>query len=212
MAIISPPDRDLTLALAGVFQSAELVHQVARLDQFDQQAMYESSYSLIRLDAESIQDVYGSETGGELGLRTMIKLFSRQADDATREIYTYVVAMHQLGLKLNKFQKASDVIRGELEEMQERFIRNQAAESGLDALHESLADLYTRTISHLTPRIIVQGDPEKLQQPSSVNRIRALLFSGIRSAFLWHQLGGRRWKLVIGRKDYVNMARRILSG
>jgi high frequency lysogenization protein len=212
MSIISPPDRDLTLALAGLFQASALVHQVARLDQFDQQAMYESSYSLIRLDAASIEEVYGSEIGVELGLRTMIQLFSGQADDATREVYTYAVAMHQLGLKLAKFQKTSDVIRGELEQMQERFINMQDPESDLDTLHEALADLYTRTISHLTPRIIVQGDPEKLQQSSSVNRIRAALFSGIRSAFLWHQLGGRRWKLVIGRKDYVNMARRILNG
>ena len=212
MTIIPPPDRGLTLALAGVFQSAALVHQVATLDQFDEQAMYESSYSLIRLDAERIEEVYGSEIGVELGLHTMIKLFSRQDDGATREIYTYVVSMHQLSLKLAKFKKTSDVIRSELEEMQERFILNQDDEPDLDELHESLADLYTRTISHLTPRIIVQGDSEKLQQSTSVNRIRAALFSGIRSAFLWHQLGGRRWKLVIGRKDYMNMARRIING
>jgi high frequency lysogenization protein len=30
--------------------------------------------------------------------------------------------------------------------------------------------------------------------------VRALLLAGIRAAFLWRQLGGRRWKLVLQRR------------
>jgi len=211
MRIIAPPDRDITLALAGVFQSAALVYQVARLGLYEKEAMRESGYSLIRLDAGTIAEVYGSEFGVELGLRTMIKMFSKQADDSTREIYLYVMAVHQLSLKLAKLPKTSEIIGAELKEIQDRFAQRQDDELEQQALYESLADLYTRTISHLTPRIIVQGVSENLQQPESVNRIRTALFSGIRSAYLWHQLGGRRWKLVINRKNYLDMAHKILN-
>jgi len=45
------------------------------------------------------------------------------------------------------------------------------------------------------------------------NRIRALLLAGIRSAVLWYQLGGRRWRLVVYRRRIqhtaANLARRI---
>jgi high frequency lysogenization protein len=58
------------------------------------------------------------------------------------------------------------------------------------------ADAYHRTISELTPRIQVQGDPSFLQQADNVNRIRALLLCGIRAAILWRQKGGRRWQFV----------------
>ncbi|MEQ8953835.1 MAG: DUF489 family protein, partial [Gammaproteobacteria bacterium] len=47
------------------------------------------------------------------------------------------------------------------------------------------------------------------------NCIRALLLAGIRAAFLWYQLGGRRWRLLLYRKRIQetahNMRRSLLS-
>ncbi|MDX1397057.1 MAG: DUF489 family protein [Oceanospirillum sp.] len=42
-----------------------------------------------------------------------------------------------------------------------------------------------------------------MRQNSNAEKVRALLFAGIRSAILWHQLGGRRWKLLLGRKKIL---------
>ena len=36
--------------------------------------------------------------------------------------------------------------------------------------------------------------------------IRALLLAGIRSAVLWRQLGGRRWRLVTQRQRLLQIA------
>ena len=63
-----------------------------------------------------------------------------------------------------------------------------------------LADIYSTTISTLSPRIMVRGEPLHLQNPENINRIRALLLAGIRSAMLWRQCGGRRLQILLGRK------------
>ena len=58
------------------------------------------------------------------------------------------------------------------------------------------ADIYQRTLSELKPRIQVYGDAGFLQQPDNINRVRALLLTGIRAAVLWQQKGGRRWQFL----------------
>ena len=39
-----------------------------------------------------------------------------------------------------------------------------------------------------------------LQDENKAARVRALFLAGVRAAFLWHQLGGRRWQLLFQRK------------
>ena len=64
----------------------------------------------------------------------------------------------------------------------------------------SLGETYQETISTFKTRIVVQGDPSLLQTRMMPERVRACLMAGIRFALLWHQQGGRRWKLVFHRK------------
>jgi high frequency lysogenization protein len=62
-------------------------------------------------------------------------------------------------------------------------------------------------------RIHVKGVPEHLRKQDVADKIRALLLSGIRSALLWQQLGGRRWHLFVYKKrirDCVTDVRRRL--
>ena len=84
-----------------------------------------------------------------------------------------------------------------------------------DHIFEQLAKLYQDTISTLSYRIQVQGRLENLRNDNIANRIRTLLLGGIRSAVLWYQLGGRRWRLVFYRKRVqgtaVNIRRKLLT-
>ena len=219
MRLIASPDTSQTLSLAAMFQSVALVHQLARRDRHDRYALRECALSLIRLDAQSVEDVYGTVYGVDLGLRTLVSLLSGKAEASHREIYQYAVAVHQLSTKLSRLQRTSDVIHNELMVIKEKFLDNaegttdddDTAESIDDPLYESLADLYSRTISYLTPRIIVHGAPGRLKEPYVVNRVRTALFAGIRAAYLWQQFGGRRWHLLFNRKDYVLVAKSLLN-
>jgi high frequency lysogenization protein len=55
----------------------------------------------------------------------------------------------------------------------------------------------------LQQRIQVKGNAIYLQQPNVAERIRCLLFSAIRSAVLWRQLGGRKYHLLFYRKALI---------
>lgn len=208
--MIAAPNKDLTLAFAGVFQSATLVYQIAKLERFDEQALHESAYSLLRLDSENTEQIYGSVFGLDLGLRAIIRAFSSKPDQSTRDIYQYAAATHQLSRKLFRLHNTSDIIQTELREIQIDYLDRYEDHLSRGDLYEELSTLYSKTISLLTPRIIVQGASEKLQRPETVNQVRTALFAGIRSAYLWHQLGGRRWQLLFNRNQYIALCKDLI--
>jgi high frequency lysogenization protein len=74
----------------------------------------------------------------------------------------------------------------------------------------NLADIYSRTLSTLQPRIMVRGEPLYLNNPDNQNRIRTLLLAGIRAAWLWRQVGGSRWKILFGRNRLLATANEYL--
>ncbi len=75
----------------------------------------------------------------------------------------------------------------------------------------NVASIYLDVISPIGPRIQVTGTPTVLQQTSNQHKVRALLLSGIRSAVLWRQVGGRRRHLIFGRKKMVEQAQILLA-
>ena len=160
-----------------------------------------------------MEEIYGGSYGIDLGLRSMVRYFTQKPDAEIREVYQYAAATHQLGLKLLRLKKTASIIHDELEEIRSRFeidLKSDDDSADLD-VQAALADLYSRTISFLTPRIIVQGASQRLQDPDTVSRVRSALFAGIRSAFLWHQCGGRRWHLLFNRNSYIAEAKIILG-
>ena len=68
------------------------------------------------------------------------------------------------------------------------------------ALYLALDEVYQETIGRLGKRIQVSGNPTALKQPQVAARIRTLLLAAVRFAWLWRQLGGRRWQLIVGRR------------
>lgn len=73
------------------------------------------------------------------------------------------------------------------------------------------ANLYLNSLSTLTPRIMVSGDPTHLNNPDNANRIRALLLAGVRAAILWRQSGGSRLTLLLRRNPLLRETRRLLA-
>ncbi len=209
------PDKNQTLALAGLIQSSALVCQLTTRDRHDESALHESAFSLLRLDADGVEEVYGSECGVDLGLRTMTRFLAYQLGPPTRYVYQYSEGLYQLSVKLARLEKTGEVIQSGLEEIRAEFMAyydREAPDPELDdSLYESLAGLYVNTVSFLTPRIIVRGEAHRLQNTRVVHRVRTALFAGIRSAWLWHQLGGRKWQVMMHRRDYIHIAKTIVN-
>lgn len=200
----------MTLAFAGVFQSATLVCQLARLENYDSGALHQSSFSLLKMNSDSTEEIFGSVHGLRLGLDCVVRLFGGRPDASAREVFQYAVGMYQLSIRLRENQPGREVIGAGLDELRGRYLKHYRNLDYDNELQEEIASLYARSISYMSPRIMVQGS-SRLENPLTVNRVRTALFAGIRAAWLWHQLGGRRWQLFFQRKGYQRQARRLLG-
>ncbi len=197
------------LALAGVFQAADLVRQAAQHGTWSGYAASASLESLFRLESDSVEEVYGGNERLRLGLETLAGVLG--GEDSHAQSLQYAVALLQLqrkftrdGAMMQEVGIALERIERETAALEEPQREEQRA--------EAVADLYTRTVSTMTPRIVVNGNPRYLQTPRTVAWIRALLFSGLRSAVLWQQLGGGRFKLLFGRRRLLEETRQLLQG
>mgnify|MGYP002713114640 FL=1 len=199
-------DRERCIALAGVFQAASLAAQVAEQGMADSRAMEASIHSLFKIDAESVEDVFGGLEGIDTGLRLIQRQLGEKRADNVR-VTQYVISLLHLERKLSKKPTMLKQIREGIELATSRSEHFHQLHSNIIA---QLADIYSNTVSQLQPRIMVQGEPLHLQNSENVNRIRALLLAGIRSALLWRQCGGNRWQILLKRKQLAAEARRLL--
>ncbi|WP_446810473.1 high frequency lysogenization protein HflD [Methylomonas sp. 2BW1-5-20] len=196
-----------TIALAGIAQACSLVHQLATTGNCQSSALEASIASLLKIDADSVLDIYGGLSGIEHGLQQLTtQLGSRVL--ASPEQARYAAQIVYLQKQLAAKPDMQKTIQGGVGKAQ-----SQAQHFGI--LHENvlanLADVYHSTISTLQPRIMVQGDQQYLGTPSTVNKIRALLLAGIRATLLWRQCGGSRWKLLFFRKKIQDEAKFLLT-
>ncbi len=185
-----------TLALAGVAQEAALVQQLATKGNCDPLALESSMASILKIDSDSVIDVYGSLSGLKLGLEQLnVQMTGYRITNPEQARYaaSIVFLEHQLAERKNL-----------LNTIQSGVIKAQAQSEHFGLLHENvlanLSDVYQNTISTLQPRIIVHGSPDFLSRPDVANKIRTCLLAGVRSAILWRQCGGTRWRFLFYRK------------
>jgi high frequency lysogenization protein len=194
--------QDRVLALSGVFQAARLVQQLSRRGRADAQPFRASVQSILMIDATDTAAVYGGPGGVSLGLQLLHDKLGGSAGRSDLEMAKYVIAMLQLEAALRRRPEVAEAIGRGIEtiESQMRFFEATEDETAHPRLVEKLGELYTRTLSTLTPRIMVTGEQGYLANPQIAASVRAALFAGIRSAVLWRQLGGNRWQLLLSRR------------
>jgi high frequency lysogenization protein len=197
-----------TLALASMFQSANLINQMARGETINQAAFDCSSDSLFTMDATSVEDIFGPGDGLIQGLKALIGYLGGEEKNPDRSMAYYVLSMIKLEDRLLKNSRMVDMVHKGLEDIQKQ--THDFDMSPMARVHK-IDGLYQETISQIKPRILVQGDQHYLSNTDTTSKIRTLLFAGIRAAVLWRQLGGSRLKLLFSRKKYVQQARQILS-
>ncbi len=199
-------DQDRLIALAGLHQAAHCVQRIANRGSVDTAQMEPCIYSLFQVDAEDVPSVYGEPGAVASGARQMVaQLTGEPAREMELTRYVLSLLRHERNLASK---------RGILAEVGRRIRGAAAARGDLPLLDREvlagLAGIYQDTISKLTPRIIVRGNPLYLQNPDNQDRIRALLLAGIRAALLWRQCGGTRWQVVLNRRRMLDAARAYL--
>ena len=185
-----------TIALAGIAQAAALVQQLATTRTAEPMAMEASIASVLKIDSDSVTDVYGGLFGIKLGLKQLNEqMTGYKVVNPEQARYSASLVFLE-----NQLSGRKDL----LDSIQIGIAKAQAQSEHFGLLHENvlanLGEVYQSTISTLQPRIMVNGEQEYLSRPDVANKIRACLLAGIRSAILWKQCGGTRWKFLFFRK------------
>lgn len=199
------------IALAALVQAAELVVDIAdngRCDSFYSEALIDS---LFVFNPSSTLDVYNNKLQHlELGLSTLSTLSSPADAKRFSQVTRYVISLVALEKQLSKQPEMLDIMRSRLNHID--FNQRHFLEDGDYApIRSSLSGIYQDTISKLKFRIQVKGNMELLTQPHHADHIRALLFSGIRAAMLWRQLGCSRWQLIFKRQKIEQQSAFLLQ-
>ncbi|SFR48532.1 high frequency lysogenization protein [Marinobacter daqiaonensis] len=198
---------DQTLALAGVFQAATLVSQVAHQGRCAESSLETSLRSLFVTNPDNTLEVYGGELMNlREGLDALAKILSNETRQQDTAVLRYALNLLQLEASLNRNRDMLDAIGQRINQA-----RHTANHFGYvhGNLIGNLASIYADTISTFRLRIQVTGDPAILQREENAARVRALLLAGIRSAVLWRQNGGRRWQLIFRRRKVAALARQL---
>ncbi|MBN8414154.1 high frequency lysogenization protein HflD [Halomonas denitrificans] len=190
----SPAARQ-AIAMAGVFQAAHLVDDLARTGQVDSRAWDTQINATLVTNPPTFESIYGGHPNNlRLGLETLDGVLGRRQANPVVMRYGF-----SLMLLMNKLRNQPAM----MDELGAHLTRIQGQAEHFGPTHEnvvaSLGEAYQQTLSTFKNRIVVQGDPSLLQSRMMPERVRACLLSGIRFGLLWHQQGGRRWKLVFQR-------------
>ncbi len=180
-------------ALAALTQSAVLVHRCANAQACHPNFVGTLMNGFMLTDADSADEIYGPVENLLLGINSAEAMLSN-SDPALIQPLKYVVELTSLE---NTLQRRPDVVEtlGHLIKV----LSASYAALEEDQRYAQFAEIYTRTVGKLGRKIHVTGMQQQLEQPDVANKVRALLLCGIRFAWLWRQLGGRRWHLLVYR-------------
>ncbi|PJC88093.1 lysogenization regulator HflD [Vibrio sp. HA2012] len=197
---------DRTIAFAGICQAVALVQQVARDGYCDNNAFETSIKAILNTNPSSTLDVFGNESNLKTGLECLVK--GIENTPAGNDLTRYVISLMALERKLDSNQDAMSQLGNRIQ-----MLERQAEHFHLfdEQMISNIASIYLDIVSPIGPRIQVTGTPSVLQQTSNQHKVRALLLSGIRSAVLWRQVGGKRRHLIFGRKKMVEQAQILLA-
>lgn len=188
------------MAFAAMCQAAVQVHRVAHglaTSSTDVDPLMRSIFETTPTTAEA---VYGSAAALRTGVMSALEMLTKPGPDLVSAM-RYVMALLDIETRLRRRADLTQILRTAIDQIP----RSDPS----DATYNALSTLYQRTISTLDRRVHVTGSPEVLQRAEVAAKIRSLLLAGIRSAWLWHQTGGRRWHLLLRRSALRNTLREL---
>lgn len=207
MSAVTEDDR--VAALAAMLVCCQGVDQLARTGVVPPGQLRSAMTALLSTDAGEALALYREPEALRAGLDLLEPLLRGERRADTTEVLRYAVGVLHLQRRLLR----DAATRGRIYAGIER----AAAQARLfspthDNVLANLAQCYQDTLGRYRFRIQVRGESGYLSQEAVAARVRCLLFAAIRAAVLWHQLGGRRWQLLLRRGPLLTRIRRLRSG
>ena len=194
------------IALAGVAQAARMVDQVAKTGSYPSAFFEASLRSLFAFDAPTVEAVFGNIQGVKLGLKCVVDMLTDAANEDNVAMGVYLRGLFKLESQFRKRVDLQEVVATRLGHV--NFKAQHFSDDAVE-LSASISSIYQDTISNLPYRIKVKGSVQHLQETKNADLVRTLLMSGLRSAHLWQQLGGRQRHFVLRNRQMINIAQSL---
>ena len=191
------------LAISGVLRAARIVQDLARRGRTQSEHFRCALVSVGTVDESDAKKALGGIHSLVFGLDDLTQ---KQPDAFLMERVRYATALLDLAKTLGKSPEASGQIGKVLAELPDHL--DGAEPDSLESIG-ALADVYTSNLSDLTPKILIKGEQRFLEDPSLVEKVRAILLAGVRAAYLFSQAGGRKWHLFVYRKKFAAVAAQL---
>jgi high frequency lysogenization protein len=189
---------DRSFTFAAIAQAAQLVDDVAYGRLFEQRHVRPIVRGILETDPTSVVGVYGGFGNLDRGVGVAQSILSRPKPELVA-VTSYLLGAIDLAERLRRQPQVVDRLRTELDRL--RGAPHTEAKMLDDPPYDAISGIYQQTLSTLQRRIQVRGKPELLAQDGVAARVRTLLLGAVRSAWLWRQLGGRRWHLLLLRSN-----------
>jgi len=201
-------------ALAGLVQAAATVHAIAHGRPVDATHKAALIRAIFTTNPDSLDDIFPTLAPYREGLRMAATMLSSPAGAAVEPL-KYSLVLLDLEKRLRARPALVQQIGQGIDHLAQREPHwdDSGGSSGDDSggnsghkevpehVYRELSELYQQTVSTLSRRVQVTGDVSQLRRDDVAAEVRALLLAGIRFAWLWRQLGGRRWHLVLRRSN-----------
>jgi high frequency lysogenization protein len=209
----APTPRQLRLlALASVFQAAGLAYAFASQGSAainGHQKAFDALLKSALSDETDIRIRLGHIDDLLIGIKHLEsrigKVPVRQALPKTKspsEIDRYAAALIRIERNVYTKPNLVDLISQQKKTLSQRvtFFDQRYRHPSILA---GMATIYLETAGTLRTRLTIKGQQATLTDPANVDCIRACLFAGIQAAHIWHDLGGRPWQFIFGRRAMI---------
>ena len=200
------PTQNQVLSLAAVVQCCQQVHSLATTGQGNEDTINRLLEAILDLETHDPELMLGGVQGVRSGL-DFIRSFNAAASDRNRlEITRLAGNVLQVQKSLHKNPDVIKRLGDEITELKQFCMLTPLDDDAIGRIN----NIYQQCLSPLRPSIVVNGSRDYLQQTNVVHKVRGLLLAGVRFAYLWKQLDGAFWHLLIMRKRYREIASGLL--
>ena len=171
-----------------------------------------SLHSSIKPNSPEVVDIYGELKNLRLGFDDLDAYLSRSGygnfNKRLNNRIKYMVQLNRLGKLLSSNANLAQNIQEALAE--EEVAKHNSSDK---ALASYLAEIYSDNFSTLSRnfRIVVLGKKEHLRRDENVERIRAMLFAGVRASLLWRVHGSGMLTMMLRRGKMLRQVQDIIA-
>jgi len=204
---------DQVVALAGLSQSIRIVQHIAWKGETNQTDFKAVVASLLRVDSQSAIAVFGGSFEVSSGLRLLKQQLDTTNNNKDPEFVSIVINLLSLHKQLTNNARLMDKLSSYMAKLSAKYADENFYQDDelFKQLLQDCSEAYKETLSKLTNRIQVKGEPKYLKPMENQVQVRAALLCAIRSAFLWRQSGGSRWHFLLKKKALLQAINHLLS-